>query len=353
MKKITRRNFLKIAAASSAAAGLAACSSNSSNVNEDGTFNVRVGAQPYYCSVPVQVIIDEGLDQKYGFNMTVVDFSGGGAQAEALGAGEWDIGAIGAGGMTAIGNYNAKLLMDVEAAMDGAWMMARPDSEFADAPALDGFPDVYGTADIVAGKTFLGTIGNISHYMAIDYCSKFGLDLSEVEFLNMDTNNVYTAFVSGQGDIACMGSPTSAMQLEAEGYIRIGGLLQQGLPQQDSIICSEDFYDNNYDQIVTFLAAWLEAATMLNDDADYEYEKVTKFYTDRGRTDFTDSDVQMECDFNEFIDVDNAAANETGAWMTDLIECYVEYEVMDQSVLDAMYTNVLEDAMNEAITAVK
>ena len=61
--------------------------------------------------------------------------------AEALGAGEWDIGPIGAGGMIAIPNYNAKLIADVEYEMDGAWIFARSDSEIAKAGKnLTAFP---------------------------------------------------------------------------------------------------------------------------------------------------------------------------------------------------------------------
>ena len=100
---------------------------------DTGVKTVRAGAMPYYLSVPLQVIKDEKLDQKYGYQLEIIDFPSGGPMAEALGAGEWDIGPIGAGGMIAIPNYNAKLIADVEYEMDGAWIFARPDSEIAKA----------------------------------------------------------------------------------------------------------------------------------------------------------------------------------------------------------------------------
>lgn len=317
-------------------------------------FTIRVGTMPYYASVPVQVIQDEGLDKKYGFEMTVLNFASGGPMAEALGAGEWDAGPIGAGGMTAIPNYNAYLIYDVESAMDGAWIMARADSDIVAAGnTTDGFPDVIGDGESVRGKQILGTIGNISHYMAIDYVNKMGLTMEDVEFLNMETSNVYTAFVSGQGDIACMGSPTAAMKLMDEGYVRIGGLLQQGLPQQDCMLLSEDYYKNNREKAVAFMAAWLEASEMLNADIDYEVEMCSKFYSGQGRTDFTQEDVHRECEWNAYTDAGNYKDKEIGAWMHGLISCYVDAGVMDAGVLEALEQNIATDIIEDAVALMK
>lgn len=317
-------------------------------------FSIRVGTMPYYASVPVQVIMDEGLDKKYGFEMTVLNFASGGPMAEALGAGEWDAGAIGAGGMTAIPNYNAYLIYDVESAMDGAWIMARADSDIVAAGnTISDFPDVIGDSDSVRGKKILGTIGNISHYMAIDYVEKMGLTMDDVEFLNMETSNVYTAFVSGEGDIACMGSPTAAMKLMDEGYVRIGGLLQQGQPQQDCMLLSEDYYKNNRDKAVAFMAAWLEASEMLNADIDYEVEMCSKFYSAQGRSDFTEEDVRRECEWCAYTDASNYMDKEIGAWMRGLISCYVDAGVMDAGVLEALEKNIATDIIEDAVALMK
>lgn len=317
-------------------------------------FSIRVGTMPYYASVPVQVIMDEGLDKKYGFEMTVLNFASGGPMAEALGAGEWDVGPIGAGGMTAIPNYNAYLIYDVESAMDGAWIMARADSDIVAAGnTISDFPDVIGDSDSVRGKKILGTIGNISHYMAIDYVEKMGLTMDDVEFLNMETSNVYTAFVSGEGDIACMGSPTAAMKLMDEGYVRIGGLLQQGQPQQDCMLLSEDYYKNNRDKAVAFMAAWLEASEMLNADIEYEVEMCSKFYSAQGRSDFTEEDVRRECEWCAYTDASNYMDKEIGAWMRGLISCYVDAGVMDAGVLEALEKNIATDIIDDAVVLMK
>ena len=317
-------------------------------------FSIRVGTMPYYASVPVQVIMDEGLDKKYGFEMTVLNFASGGPMAEALGAGEWDAGPIGAGGMTAIPNYNAYLIYDVESAMDGAWIMARADSDIVAAGnTISDFPDVIGDSNSVRGKKILGTIGNISHYMAIDYVEKMGLTMDDVEFLNMETSNVYTAFVSGEGDIACMGSPTAAMKLMDEGYVRIGGLLQQGQPQQDCMLLSEDYYKNNRDKAVAFMAAWLEASEMLNADIDYEVEMCSKFYSAQGRSDFTEEDVRRECEWCAYTDASNYMDKEIGAWMRGLISCYVDAGVMDAGVLEALEKNIATDIIEDAVALMK
>ncbi len=310
---------------------------------------VRVGYMPYYASVPLQVIQDENLDEKYGFVMETIMFPSGGPMAEALGAGEWDIGQIGAGGMSAIPNYNAKLIADVQYEMDGAWILARADSAIVKAGSnLADYPEVLGSAATVKGSTVLGTVGNISHYMAIDYVQKFGLDISDVNFIHMETAQVANAFKAGEGDIAGMGSPTAAMEMVADGYVRIGGLKQQGISQQDAMLVSDEYYNNNRTDIINFMKAWYEATGMLNADPAYEFEMTKKFYTAGGRT-VSDDSVQQECDFNSYIDATNYMNKETGAWMKGLIECYVESETVDASTLEALKENTKLDIVEEVL----
>ncbi len=346
------KKFLAVLLSITVVLPLTACGSTAAenNVTKDGPFKIRVGTMPYYSGVPLQVIQDEELDKKYGFEMEVLNFASGGPMAEALGAGEWDIGPIGAGGMIAIPNYNAYLIYDVEYEMDGAWIMARPDSAIVKAGnTLKDYPEVIGNGESVKGVTILGTIGNISHYMAIDYVEKMGLTMDDVNFLNMETSNVYTAFVSGSGDLACMGSPTAAMKLMDEGYVCVGGLLQQGLPQQDCMLISEDYYKNHHDEAATFMAAWLEASAMLNADQKYEEEMMSKFYSTQGRTDFTAADVEREASWNTFMDSTNYNPELLGSWMQGLISCYVDAGVQEASVHDALVKNTVQDVMKDAL----
>lgn len=319
-------------------------------IGKSGRPLIRVGAMAYYLSVPLQVIQDENLDEKYNFELEIIDFPSGGPMAEALGAGEWDIGPIGAGGMVAIPRYNAMLIADIETTMDGAWILARPDSDIVKSGNnLSDYPNIIGSKSTIAGKTMLGTVGNISHYMGLDYLSKFGLGMEDVNFIHMETAQIYTAFVAGNGDLACLGSPSAAMKLVNQGYIRVGGLAQQNKSQQDAMLVSEDFYTNNYDTTVNFMKAWYEACDKLNANSDYEFEKVKKFYTLSGRTDFDDDGVRQECEFNTFNDSTTALKGDVGHWMKGLIQFYVDNGSMDQSVIDAMNTNIKTNVVKDAL----
>ncbi|MDC7237278.1 MAG: ABC transporter substrate-binding protein [Sphaerochaetaceae bacterium] len=320
-------------------------------VGENGRPLIRVGAMAYYLSVPLQVIQDEKLDEKYNFDLDIIDFPSGGPMAEALGAGEWDIGPIGAGGMVAIPRYNAMLIADIETTMDGAWILARPDSDIVKAGnTLNDYPNVIGDKKSIEGKTMLGTVGNISHYMGLDYLSKFDLGMEDVNFIHMETAQIYTAFVAGNGDLACLGSPSAAMKLVDQGYVRVGGLAQQDKSQQDAMLVSEDFYNNHYDTTVNFMKAWYEACDKLNADEDYEFEMVKKFYTNSGRTDFDDAGVRQECEFNKYNDSSTALNGEVGKWMKGLIQFYVDNGSMDKSVIEAMNTNIKKDVVRDALT---
>ena len=323
-------------------------------LGKDGLPVIRIGAMAYYLSAPLQVIEDEGLDKKFGFKMNIIDFPSGGPMAEALGAGQWDIGPIGAGGMIAIPNYNAKLIADIESEMDGAWIIARPNSDIVKAGAvLKDYPAIIGSKETIKGKKMLGTVGNITHYMGLDYLSKFGMTMSDINFVHMETAQVYTAFVSGNGDIACIGSPAAGIKLLNEGYVKIGGLKQQKKSQQDVLLVSDDFYTKHYDLCVNFMKAWLTATTKLNADSKYEIEKVKKFYTQRGRTDFDDKGVADECSWNTYIDINNAFDKNAGNWMKGLIQFMVDNGSMKQNVIDKMNTNIKLDVVKDAVAALK
>ncbi len=315
---------------------------------------IRVGAMPYYLSVPLQVIKDEKLDEKYGFDLEVIGFPSGGPMAEALGAGQWDIGPIGAGGMIAIPTYNAKLIADVELDMDGAWIMARPNSDIVKAGShIAKYPEVIGSKAAIKGKTILGTIGNISHYMALDYIKLFGLGMKDVKFVHMETSQVYTAFVAGNGDLACIGSPAAGVKLRDQGYKIVGGLKQQGKSQQDALLVSEKFYKQNYKDCINFMKAWYRATDKLNGNPEYEVEMTKKFYKLSGRTDFTDAGVREECSWNTYIDSKNAFQKKTGVWMTGLVKFMVDNKTMDKQVLDAMGINIKLDIVKDAIKQLK
>ncbi len=314
---------------------------------------VRVGYMPYYASVPLQVIIDESLDKKHGFELITTIYPSSGAMT-LLETDEWDIAQIGARGMIAVPNYDAKLIADIQYEMDGAWILARADSSIVKAGnTLKDYPDVIGSVETVENAEILiGVIGNISHYMAIDYVQKFGLDIANAKFIDMKTDDIPDEFIAGKGDVACFGNPTIAMDMVKNGYVRVGGLKQQGVSQQDVMLASAQYYENSKKDIVKFMKAWYEATTMINANPDYEFEMVKKFYIANGRN-VTDETVAQECDFNSYIDTSNFHDKKIGNWMLRLVKCYVEIETMDANTLVALEKNIKTELAENAITQLK
>ena len=76
---------------------------------------------------------------------------------------------------------------------------------------------------------------------------------------------------------------------------------------------------------------------------------VTKFYTEHGRSDFSEKDVKDECGWNTYMDASNIKDKETAAWMQGLIQCYVEAGAMEENVLDALKQNTTADVVEDAL----
>ena len=71
---------------------------------------VRIAVMPFMVSMPVDYIIEKGWDHEVGLDIELVKFATGAPMNEALGAGEWDMAAIGMAMVFSMANYNGCLL---------------------------------------------------------------------------------------------------------------------------------------------------------------------------------------------------------------------------------------------------
>lgn len=208
-----------------------------------------------------------GYDKEEGLDMELLYFESGMSQLEALPAGEWVLG--GTGGVPHVLGalrYGAYMigLGNNESFLNAVFV--RPDSAVAQTKgAVEGFPEIYGTADDIRGKTFLVTTVSSAHYAMSTYLAVFGLQDSDVIVKQMDQASIMAAFESGIGDFACLWAPYT-YTAEENGWIEAGNVFTAGAALPITFVGDKTFCDENPEIVAKFLRVMFRSINKLSEE---------------------------------------------------------------------------------------
>jgi len=214
---------------------------------------------------------EKGWDKEEGLDLELLYFESGMQQLEALPAKQWVLG--GTGGVPHVLGalrYDAYMigLGNNESFLNAVFV--RPDSPVAKTKgAVEGFPEVYGTAEDVKGKTFLVTTVSSAHYAMSTYLKVFGLKDSDVVVKQMDQASIMAAFESGVGDFACLWAPYS-YNAEAKGWVEAGNVDTCGAALPITFIGDKEFCDENPEIVAKFLRIMFRGINKLADEGATE-----------------------------------------------------------------------------------
>ena len=187
---------------------------------EDSAHVLNVALQTTAQGVPAYAAQVDGLNEAAGLQVNSVVYANGPSQNEALGANEWDVATMGAPpAIMANIAYNAKIIAFVlmEASTE-FWV--RPDSDIAQVSGqVEGYPTILGNGDTWRGKTILCPVATTSHFILLTLLELMGLTEEDVNIVNMEVGQAYTAFKAGQGDVVTLWDPVS-FSAEDEGWVR-------------------------------------------------------------------------------------------------------------------------------------
>lgn len=223
---------------------------------------VRIVAsgQPDHAAYLTQMIIDNGWDKEFGIEMELVYFDSGMAQIEALPAGQWEIGT-----MTAVPWLVGSIrygLYAIAAANDDTTsnlVLVRPDSPILSVKGANpSYPETYGSAELIRGKTILTTTVSSAHYALSTWLSRFGLTDNDVVIKNMDQAQALAAFEAGIGDAVVLWAPTIFVGLD-KGWKCANADSQLGANTPSILAASKEWADKHPDQVVAVLKAYFKA----------------------------------------------------------------------------------------------
>ena len=170
---------------------LASCANKGGSSSGDAK-TLKVAVMPFLNSVPIEYMINNKLDQKYGFTIETVYFPSGGPMNEALGAGLWEVGTLSAASVYSLANYNAHVVADIGHSEGGIEVLVNPDSDILTVKGVNkDFPEVYGDAATLKGKTIAVPTGTISHLNVIHWLRAINVDPNTVNIVHMEFPQAY------------------------------------------------------------------------------------------------------------------------------------------------------------------
>lgn len=309
---------------------------------------LKVAVMPFLNSIPIEYMINEGLDVKNGFKIETVYFANGGAMNEALAADQWEVGTLSAAAVNSLAIYGAYCIADIGHSEGGLYTLCKPDSPIAQVKGNNpSYPDVYGDADTLKGAVIATNTGTISHLNVIKWLEKLGLTTEDVEIVHMDFPSAYQALMTGNCDVAALNPPTS-YQAEGEGMIVTSSLTTLGVPQFDSIIVSNKAFTGKRDVLVSYVKAFFEATDALQADPDMAAQLLLDWYTENG-SESTLEACKTEIETRPFVTSEEAKTITIGDSVQITGEFWVSQELLEESRFPDIAKHIDDTIVKEAL----
>ncbi len=265
---------------------------------------LRVSHQPEFETFPTWLAIQEGLDKKAGFDLKLVYFDSGMPQIEALPAKQWEIGATGGVpmmmGALRYGAYMIGMTHD-----DGFnnMVMVRPDSPILKIKGANPkYPEVYGSAETIRGKTVLTTTVSSGHYALSSWLKVFGLKDADVKIQNLEQGQAVAAFDSGKGDIVSLWAPFS-MTGFSKGWKMAANGPQCGANIPLVWIVGKEWGDKNPDVVARFLKLYFQMIDRQKKETVKQAAMYQKFLKEWAGMDMNMEFVKMDIDLHPMYDM--------------------------------------------------
>ncbi|WP_343250970.1 ABC transporter substrate-binding protein [Diplocloster hominis] len=328
---------------------------SSTNVEQSGEQSetelqkVRIGVMPFMVSMPVDYIIEKGWDKEAGLDIELVKFATGAPMNEALGAGEWDMAAIGMAMIFSMANYEGKLVAETTDATGGLNAYIRSDSEIAKVKGYNPtYPDLYGDPDSLRGATFLLPTGTSAQLNAIKWVEKLGLKETDINIVNMEYGQAYQAFLTGQGDVLCAAPPYN-FQCEEQGWLVGASMKDLGVQVYDGVIAADQFYEEHPDLVQKFVTLMYRAGKDFKDE-DTAVRELMKFYKNNGK-ESAESDVRNEVRLRPYFTADELLNNPNykfGAGSVEIAEFYTGTGQLENEKVSIVESCLIDKFLKQA-----
>jgi len=263
---------------------VAGCGCGSKETPKADGATINVAHQPYYHGLPSYIAVKKGWDKEAGLKMNIQMYVSGPPQNEALASDKWEVGVYGSvPAMLAALRYGASIIAvsNDESETNDLWV--RPDSAILKVKGKNPkYPDIYGSAETLKGKTIMLTTASTGHYAAIATLRAIGVDEKDVKIVHMEQAQAMAAFEAGQGDIVQLWAPFGYIA-EGKGWKKISSGQKAGVMIPGLVVASKKAMENP-EKVAKWLGLYMQGLQEMKANPAESVKFLADYYKENGQT---------------------------------------------------------------------
>src|SRR5436190_8423885 len=235
---------------------------------------IGVSYQPaVYWALPYYIASEKGWWKEVGLDPQFSTFPSGAPQMAAAAAKSWDVGGTGSAPAT-LGAQRFDILT-IGITNDesvGNAVMARKNE-------ADG---IRSNPASLKGKQMLLTTNSTGEYAALACLAKWGLAAKDMQLVNLNQQEIISAFATGTGALAGVWAPNIYTLEERTGAQLICSGKEAGVSIPGALVVRRAYAEQNPDNVAAYLAVYLRAIVWEKAHRDETIKLMKEFYQKTG-----------------------------------------------------------------------
>jgi ABC-type nitrate/sulfonate/bicarbonate transport system substrate-binding protein len=265
------RNFVRCLIPAAVAGGLAI---GAAPLSAQQVTSIGVSYQPaVYWAVPYYIATEMGWWKEVGLDPNFTTFASGAPQVAAAASKSWDVGGTGsAPAVLGSQRFNILTIGITNDESAGNAVMARSNEA----------AQITNNPSSLKGKQLLVTTNSTGEYAAVACLKKWGLGPKDMQVVNLNQQEIISAFATGTGGLAAVWAPNIYTLEERTGskVICSGKEAEAIIP--GALVVRREFAEQNPDKVAAYLAVYLRALVWQKSHRDETIKMMKAFYEKSG-----------------------------------------------------------------------
>jgi ABC-type nitrate/sulfonate/bicarbonate transport system substrate-binding protein len=249
--------------------------------------SIGVSYQPaLYWSVPYFIATEKGWWKEVGLDPKFSTFVAGAPQVAAAPSKSWDVGGTGgAPAMLGAARFSILTIGITNDESDANAVLARGDEA----------ERILKEPQSLKGKQILLSTNSTGEYAALACLKKWGLSRDDMQIVNLQQQQIISAFSSGNGALAGVWAPNTYTLIEKAGGKQICSGKTAGAVVPGTLVVRGDYAKENPENTAKYLAVYLRSVAWQKQHRKETVDLMRKFYAQGGVT-IADNFLEQEID---------------------------------------------------------